>query len=84
MCVEIIGTHLEEIIIQCFADLEECVRVNPRAFEKFVQILAGTVDLFGQPSDAASLPRQFGFDEFANVEFFVRGMFLVFHWACRI
>ena len=77
-------TDLEEIAVQGFANLEKQVGVDPFVAEHLIQVLARTVHLRGQPSDASTLPRQFGLDEFPHVEIFRWVPFFSFHSAFRV
>lgn len=74
-------TDLEEIAVQGFANLEKQVGVDPFVAEHLIQVLARAVHLRGQPSDASTLPHQFGLDEFPDVEIFRWISFLSFHSA---
>lgn len=77
-------TDLEEVVIQSIANLEKQVGVNPLVAKHLIQVLARAVHLRGQPSDASTLPRQFGLDEFPHVEIFRWVSFLSFHGAFRV
>ena len=82
--LETLGTHLEKVVIQGFANLEKQVGVDPFVAKHLIQVLARAVHLRGQPSDAPTLPRQFGLDEFPNVEIFRWVSFFSFHGAFRV
>lgn len=75
----VVGTMSEEVIIQDFADFVQGLGMNPRVAEKLVKVLAAAIDLSSQPCDAASLPRQFGFDEFPDMKLLVLYMLFYFH-----
>ena len=79
--LETLGAHLEKVVVQGFANLEKQVGVDPFVAEHLIQVLARAVHLRGQPSDASTLPRQFGLDEFPDVEIFRWISFLSFHSA---
>ena len=82
--LETLVAHLEEVVIQSIANLEKQVGVDPLVAKHLIQVLARTVHLRGQPSDASTLPRQFGLDEFPHVEIFRWVSFLSFHGAFRV
>lgn len=82
--LETLGAHLEKVVVQGFANLEKQVGVNPLVAEYLIKVLARTVHLRGQPSDAPTLPRQFGLDEMAEVETICWVSFLSFHGAFRV
>lgn len=58
-----LGTNLEEIIVQSLADLEQQVGVNPRALKQFVHVFTSAVYLRCQPCDATPLSCQLCFDK---------------------
>ena len=82
--LETLGAHLEKVVVQGFANLEKQVGVDPFVAEHLIQVLARAVHLRGQPSDASTLPRQFGLDEFPDVEIFRWVSFFSFHGAFRV
>ena len=82
--LETLGAHLEKVVVQGFANLEKQVGVNPLVAEYLIKVLARAVHLRGQPSDASTLPRQFGLDEFPHVEIFRWVSFLSFHGVFRV
>ena len=82
--LETLGAHLEKVVVQGFANLEKQVGVNPLVAEYLIKVLARAVHLRGQPSDASTLPRQFGLDEFPHVEIFRWVSFFSFHSAFRV
>ena len=77
-------TDLEKVEVQGFANLEKQVGVDPFVAKHLIKVFARAVDLRGQPSDAPTLPRQFGLDEFPNVEIFRWVSFFSFHGAFRV
>lgn len=77
-------TDLEEIAVQGFANLEKQVGVNPLVAKHLIQVLARTVHLRGQPSDASTLPRQFGLDEMTEVKTICWVPFFSFHGVFRV
>ena len=82
--LETLGTHLEKVVIQGFANLEKQVGVDPFVAKHLIKVFARAVHLRGQPSDASTLPRQFGLDEFPHVEIFRWVPFFSFHSAFRV
>ena len=79
--LETLGTHLEKVVIQGFANLEKQVGVDPFVAKHLIKVFARAVHLRGQPSYASTLPHQFGLDEFPDVEIFRWISFLSFHSA---
>ena len=77
-------TDLEKVEVQGFANLEKQVGIDPLVAKHLIQVLARAVHLRGQPSDASTLPRQFGLDEFPHVEIFRWVSFFSFHGAFRV
>ena len=82
--LETLGAHLEEVVVQGFANLEKQVGIDPLVAKHLIQVLARAVHLRGQPSDAPTLPRQFGLDEFPDVEIFRWVSFFSFYGAFRV
>lgn len=77
-------TDLEEIAVQGFANLEKQVGVNPLVAKHLIQVLARTVHLLSQPSDASALPCQFSLYNLSKMETFRRVSFFSFHGAFRV
>lgn len=82
--LETLGAHLEKVVVQGFANLEKQVGVNPLVAEYLIKVLARAVHLRGQPSDASTLPRQFGLDEMTEVETICWVSFFSFHGTFRV
>ena len=60
-------------MMQYHTDFQQQIRVNESSTKQMVHILACVSHLVGQPSNAAPLPRKFGFDESSDMWRFVRG-----------
>ena len=57
--IQIHGTILEKIVVQCPANSKQHIGANPRLPKYLIQVFTGTVHLPGQPGDGPPLPSQF-------------------------
>ncbi len=69
-------------MIQSLAYLEQQICVYPRSHKQLVKVLARTVYLLSQPSDAPALPVKLCFYQFADVKLTLLVMVMSAHNAC--
>ena len=71
--VAVVGIAFEEVVVQCIADFQQHVTINPTVFEDAIHILARALQLRSKPCDGAPLAGQFRLDEVSDMWGFERG-----------
>lgn len=66
--IQIHGTILEKVVVQCSAYPNQHIGANPRLPKYLIQVFAGTVHLSGQPGDGPPLPSQFLLNNQSNMK----------------